>query len=135
MRRDKIIFVDGECVICNRLVEFLLKVPGLEDHQFSSIKSSILSKVLDQHPITHRPDSVVYLKGDEIYIKSRAIGKILLSSNAWYRPMALLILATPRKIADYFYDVIAKNRYAWFGKRSEDFCEMPSAADRARFID
>ncbi|MDP2765650.1 MAG: DCC1-like thiol-disulfide oxidoreductase family protein, partial [Brevundimonas sp.] len=47
------------------------------------------------------------------------------------RPLAVL-KAVPRVVRDPVYDLIARNRYAVFGRT--DACMVPSAEDRDRFI-
>jgi predicted DCC family thiol-disulfide oxidoreductase YuxK len=39
----------------------------------------------------------------------------------------------PRPLRDWFYDIISRNRYAWFGKRNE--CMMFSTGFKDRFIE
>jgi predicted DCC family thiol-disulfide oxidoreductase YuxK len=36
-------------------------------------------------------------------------------------------------LTDFGYDIIAKNRYRWFGKK--DSCMIPSPEIRSRFLD
>ena len=39
----------------------------------------------------------------------------------------------PAVLRDAVYDVVARRRYAWFGRKDE--CMIPSPALRARFVD
>jgi predicted DCC family thiol-disulfide oxidoreductase YuxK len=43
------------------------------------------------------------------------------------------LLVVPRFIRDPVYDMIARNRYRWFGRRTA--CLVPTPATRDRFID
>lgn len=43
------------------------------------------------------------------------------------------LAVTPARLADIIYDVVAKNRYQWFGRT--DVCQVPPPAIRARFLD
>lgn len=47
----------------------------------------------------------------------------------WLRCLAVL----PRNWRDFAYDVVARNRYRWFGSRQH--CFIPSEKHRHRFID
>lgn len=38
----------------------------------------------------------------------------------------------PRPLRDWLYDVVAKNRYRWFGTKTE--CLLPTPALRTRFL-
>jgi predicted DCC family thiol-disulfide oxidoreductase YuxK len=48
-------------------------------------------------------------------------------------PLAYALIVVPRPVRDWFYDLIARHRYRWFGKR--DHCMLPTPALRSRFID
>ena len=49
----------------------------------------------------------------------------------WSLAYGFIIL--PVFLRDWVYDVIAKNRYRWFGKR--EACMVPSPEIQARFLD
>jgi predicted DCC family thiol-disulfide oxidoreductase YuxK len=51
--------------------------------------------------------------------------------GAWKILVVIKLLPTP--IRDFFYDIIAKNRYKWFGKK--DSCMIPSKEIRNRFLE
>jgi predicted DCC family thiol-disulfide oxidoreductase YuxK len=44
-----------------------------------------------------------------------------------------VVRIVPRPIRDYAYDVVARNRYRWFGRH--DACIVPTPELRKRFID
>jgi predicted DCC family thiol-disulfide oxidoreductase YuxK len=47
--------------------------------------------------------------------------------------VARLGLLVPRPLRDLAYRVIARNRYAWFGRRTR--CRVPSAGEAGRLLD
>jgi predicted DCC family thiol-disulfide oxidoreductase YuxK len=47
----------------------------------------------------------------------------------WLRPLLLI----PAFLRDPLYDLIARNRYRWFGRRPN--CFVPAPRTRDRFID
>jgi predicted DCC family thiol-disulfide oxidoreductase YuxK len=43
-----------------------------------------------------------------------------------------VFILVPAFIRDFLYDIIAKNRYRWFGKR--DVCRIPTPEEKNKFI-
>ncbi|MEM6831256.1 MAG: DCC1-like thiol-disulfide oxidoreductase family protein, partial [Bacteroidota bacterium] len=52
-------------------------------------------------------------------------------SGLW--PVLYVLIVLPSFIRDFVYDIIAKNRYKWFGKK--DACMIPTPELKGRFID
>ena len=51
----------------------------------------------------------------------------------WCRSPAVAKPSGTRPMRDWMYDVVARNRYRWFGRR--DACMVPTPELRARFLD
>jgi predicted DCC family thiol-disulfide oxidoreductase YuxK len=43
------------------------------------------------------------------------------------------MIVVPRPLRDWIYNLVARRRYRWFGKR--EACMVPTPALRARFLD
>jgi predicted DCC family thiol-disulfide oxidoreductase YuxK len=66
-----------------------------------------------------------------VYARSTAALRIARRlSFPW--PLVYALIVVPRPLRDLFYDVIARNRYRWFGKR--DACLIPTPELRKRFL-
>jgi len=50
--------------------------------------------------------------------------------GAW--KLLYLLLVVPRPLRDNFYEIVAKNRYRWFGRKES--CMLPSPEERKRFL-
>ena len=80
------------------------------------------------------PDDVktfVLVVGGRPYVKSDAaihIARYL--RGGWKLLGAIRVL--PRPVRDWGYDVVARNRYRWFGRTES--CMVPTPDIRARFI-
>jgi predicted DCC family thiol-disulfide oxidoreductase YuxK len=48
-------------------------------------------------------------------------------------PLAYVFVVIPRPLRNWIYNLVARHRYRWFGKR--DVCMVPTRELRARFID
>jgi predicted DCC family thiol-disulfide oxidoreductase YuxK len=72
-------------------------------------------------PFREDTNSVVYLDKDKQYIKSEAFFRIINQMGGNFR-LLLFFRVFPKKLTDWVYDVIARNRYNWFGKN--DTCKI-----------
>jgi len=124
-----IIFFDGDCLICNRFVQLLLRIDRRKKFLFSSLQSEFARTALKNIP--KNTDSIVFLSPAGTYLKSEAVLKIFKQLGFPYITCYLLKIL-PLKWRDALYDYFAKNRYRWFGKN--EFCTIPSKSERERFI-
>ena len=103
---------------------------------FASLQSDAarreLVKVMDANEIDALPDSIVLLDSDGVHVRSAAALRILRGLNSWFLLLRLGVVL-PRPIRDLIYDLIAYNRYRWFGRR--DTCMIPAPDIAARFLD
>ncbi len=81
---------------------------------------------------TSATDSIIlYEPGVAYYVKSTAALKIGLSFGGAWKLLHLLEWI-PGRIRDFFYDIVAKNRYRWFGK--QESCMIPTPELKAKFM-
>ena len=76
--------------------------------------------------------SVVLVEGDRVFTQSTAALRIARGLGLPWR-LAYGLIAVPRPLRDWVYDVVARHRYQWFGQR--DACLVPTPQVRARFLD
>ena len=77
-------------------------------------------------------DSIILLDNNRIYSKSSAVLRILKRLRLPYNLLWVFIIVPPF-VRNFVYDVVARNRYNWFGKR--ETCMMPSDELKARFFE
>jgi len=128
---DNIILFDGLCNFCDHSVQFIIKRDHAELYKFASLQSDIGQKLLKQYDIPHDTDSFVLLTQGSWYSKSTAALHVAHHLNGLTKMLYPLLLI-PRPIRDLFYNIFAKNRYQWFGKK--DHCTLPSPEVRNRFL-
>ena len=106
-----VVFIDGICVLCNRLSKMLIQLDTKKRFLFSTIDSRYAKTVLGQLPT----DSIIVrtFQGD-VYTKSRAILWIM-RQLPYVKIIGLCFQIIPNSILDYIYSLIAKRRYQWFG--------------------
>ena len=77
-------------------------------------------------------EGVVFIENGKAYFKSLAAFRIVRYFGGIWKGL-IIFSVLPKFITDFFYDIIAKNRYKWFGKK--DSCMIPSPEIRSRFLD
>jgi len=126
----QIVLFDGVCNFCNSSVQFIINRDPKGLFHFASQQSEIGVQLMTEHGLTGH-ESIVYIEDGKAYMKSAAALRIAKHlSGLW--PTTAIFFAVPRPIRDMAYDVVAKNRYRWFGKR--DSCMIPPPSIRKRFL-
>jgi predicted DCC family thiol-disulfide oxidoreductase YuxK len=127
-----IILFDGVCNFCNSSVNFIIVHDKKNYFKFTPLQSDLGIKLLEKYNFDNsKTDSVILIENDNIYTKSTAALKISKHLNRLYSLLYILIII-PTFIRNFVYDIIAKNRYKWFGKK--DSCMMPSAEIKSKFL-
>lgn len=124
---------DGLCNLCTGSVRFILrheKSPALRFAPLQSPAGARLMRGFGLDPEDAK--TFVLIEGGTAYVRSDAAIRLAAYLRGAGRLLALLRLV-PRPLRNWFYDVVARNRYRWFGRR--DACMAPGAELAARFIE
>jgi predicted DCC family thiol-disulfide oxidoreductase YuxK len=128
---DTIILFDGVCNLCNSSVRFIIKRDPNGHFKFASLQSET-GQMLVSHGINTEIDSIVVIENEKVYVKSSAALRICRKLNGYWRFLTILKFLPPF-LRDFFYDIVAKNRYKWFGKKAS--CMIPTKEMKKRFLD
>lgn len=126
-----IILFDGECNFCEKSVQFIIKRDPNGYFKFASLQSEIGKKLRKKYNVPEHIDSLLLIEQDKWYDKSSAALRIGKNLKGFYK-ISFVFLIIPKPIRDFFYDILAKNRYKWFGKTNH--CVIPSQKIRNRFL-
>lgn len=127
-----IILFDGVCNFCNGAINFVLKQDKKKIFRFATLQSEAGQKILQQyHLATNDFESFVLIDKEKVYTKSSAALRAL-NQLPWYWKETQILWIVPAFIRNAIYDVIAKNRYQWFGRK--DQCMTPTSEIRSRFL-
>ena len=116
-----LIFYDGDCMLCNKTIHFILKRDELNSFKFSSLHSDFARLYLKNLNVIIGDDfTTIYLIEDgKLYSKSTAILKIGKKlSNLGL--LSRILLMIPKFIRDSIYSIISNNRNKIFVKQSEN---------------
>jgi predicted DCC family thiol-disulfide oxidoreductase YuxK len=128
---NNIVLFDGVCNLCNRSVDFIIRHEKSHKLQFASLQSDVGKSIVNKSGFDEIPDSVMLYVDGKLLIRSDAV---LAISTYLKRPYAygIIFKYVPKVLRDSVYNLIAKNRYRWFGKK--ETCRVPSADERERFL-
>lgn len=128
---DKILFFDGVCVMCNELTKFILKHDKNGVIKFATLQGNTAKSTLPS-PLIAGLNTVVLKDDHNLYTQSDAIIRLLASLGGIFK-LALLLLVFPKKLRDYVYGIVSRNRYRWFGTTAS--CGLLSQQEKARILD
>jgi predicted DCC family thiol-disulfide oxidoreductase YuxK len=128
-----VVLFDGVCNLCNRSIQFIIKKDKKKEFLFASLQGSTGQELLKKFGLPANDlNSFVLIEGDTIYRRSSAALKIVNKlGGGWKLFYGFMIV--PSFIRDAVYNLIAGNRYKWFGKRDE--CMIPTPELKERFLD
>lgn len=137
-----IIYFDGVCNLCNRLVDFVIRRDRHRRFRFAPLQGPTARERLPASLAGGRPggaagrgddfETLVVEEESGLKFRSAAVIAILTGLGGVWR-LAGAFRLIPRGIRDRIYDYIARSRFRWFGRR--DTCRVPTPAERELFLD
>jgi predicted DCC family thiol-disulfide oxidoreductase YuxK len=139
-----IILYDGVCGLCNRLNQFVLRRDREGIFRFAWLQSPLAARILARHGANPQDLDTVYVvlnhdltkeaQPDELLLpRSDAVIFVLKRLGGIWKVLGLFVQLLPRRLRDWGYRIVARNRYRVFGRF--ETCMLPSARDRSKFID
>jgi predicted DCC family thiol-disulfide oxidoreductase YuxK len=128
---DGLIVFDGECRFCSASVDLALSLDPGGATRFTPIQSPYGLLLAAEHGLDPT-DPTTFVFFDHGRPLQRSDGALAFAARL-HRPWrwAAAVRVVPRPLRDGLYDLIARNRYRWFGRR--DRCRMPRPGEAARF--
>jgi predicted DCC family thiol-disulfide oxidoreductase YuxK len=131
---EKIVLYDGVCNLCDAAVRFVLERDSRETLRFAALQGNFARALLARHgiPAPAEPESILLFENGRVFSRSDAALRIARHLDFPWK-LAAVFLLFPRRLRDFVYAWVARNRYRWFGKN--DACLLPSPKWKDRFID
>jgi predicted DCC family thiol-disulfide oxidoreductase YuxK len=127
-----VLLFDGVCNLCNRWVQFIIRHDPDGVFRFAPLQSDVGTELLRECGLSaDHLDSLVLVEDDNYYTKSDAALRTATHLGGVFR-LGWPFQFVPRRLRDWVYDIVADNRYDWFGKR--DQCMMPTPDIEERFL-
>ena len=130
IRKDVIVF-DGDCVLCSRMAATVHRHDPQQVFRLTDMNAPVGRSLAQRFGVNpDNPETVIVVRNGRALFKTDAAFAIAATLPGW-RWFAWLRLA-PRWLRDPPYDVIARNRYRWFGKKTA--CALADPALRERLV-
>ncbi len=127
-----LLLFDGVCNLCNSSVQFILLRDKKDRFRFASLQSDYGQNLLREHNLpTETFNSLVLVENGKVFKKSTAALRIASKLKGLW-PLLFAFIIIPPFIRNFVYDIIAKNRYRWFGKKEE--CMLPRPEWKQKFL-
>lgn len=134
LENKQLILFDGICNLCNRSVQFVIRHDKKDKFLFTALQSDFGKKTVKNFNLdSSKTDSIILYNPDKgLSLKSTAALNI--AKHLRFPINALIIfIIIPKFIRNWIYDLIARNRYKWFGKM--DDCMIPTPELRKKFLE
>lgn len=133
MDEKNILLFDGVCNLCNGTVNWLIDHDPEGKLYFCSLQSEQGQAILEKHGLEKTSfQSVIFVKKNTFYQKSDAALEVLETLGGFWKILYFFKIV-PAFVRNYFYDLIAQNRYLWFGK--SEACRIPTPELKKRFME
>lgn len=127
-----IVLFDGVCNFCDASINRIIRHDKKNKFLFAPLQSEAGKNLAILHGInTEKTDSIILIESNKAYTRSTAILRIAKHLNGLY-PLMYGLLIIPSFIRNAVYDLFARNRYKWFGKK--ETCMIPTTEIKAKFI-
>jgi predicted DCC family thiol-disulfide oxidoreductase YuxK len=128
-----VILFDGVCNLCNASVQFVIKHDKKRLFRFASLQLPFGAAILKEHNLPADTfNSFILLSDNKIYARSTAALLVAKKLNGIVKLLYAFIIV-PKFIRDVVYNIIAKNRYKWFGK--QESCWVPTPELKELFLE
>ncbi|MEP3051577.1 MAG: DCC1-like thiol-disulfide oxidoreductase family protein [Erythrobacter sp.] len=121
---------DNVCVLCSSGVSFIMKHDKASNITFTCAQEE-LGQALCSHYNIDWDESYLFIRNGRAHIKSNGYFEVARALGGIWN-LGLIFQIVPRFARDWAYDLIARNRYRWFGKTQA--CALLTPDQRARLL-
>jgi predicted DCC family thiol-disulfide oxidoreductase YuxK len=129
-----LLIFDGLCVLCSSGVQWMLARDPGGTSRFAVIQSPIPRALYRHYHLdADRFDTFMVLSDGIAHVKWQGLLAAARSLPAPWRWLGQIGRVVPSILGDVIYDVLQRNRLAWFGSRA--VCYVPVPGQTLRFLD
>lgn len=126
-----VVFFDGFCNLCNSFVDRVIRLDRNGVVRFGSLQGNAAKELLGAE--ADGLASLIVVREGDVYRGADAVIQVGLALGGTHALGAKVFGLFPSGLRNFIYRFIARNRYRLFGRR--DTCRVPTAEERARFLD
>jgi predicted DCC family thiol-disulfide oxidoreductase YuxK len=128
----RIVLFDGVCGLCNATVDVLIRLDTRRCLMFAPLQGETAAALRETYPeIPSGLDSVVLIDEGRVFLRFQVLAHCARHFRYPWR-LAHIGRFLPNLVTDPLYNVIARFRYRWFGKKES--CRIPTPEERAMFL-
>lgn len=130
-----VLLYDGTCGLCDASVRLVLTLDRAQVFRFAALDSAVAGRLLAERGVVRPeagPGTVMLIEGAGVRQRSDAVLRTCARLGAPWAWLGVLRVV-PRAWRDALYDLVARHRARLAGRLAA--CRVPSAAERARFLD
>ena len=128
-----VVVFDGQCLLCNGWVQFLLRHDRSQRIRFASIQSAVGQQLLARAGLqVEGLQTLLVIDGERSWQHTAAILRVL-HALGWPWRLAWVGWLVPAPLRDALYRWVARNRYRIWGRSAT--CMLPAPEHRARFLE
>lgn len=131
-KTNPVVVFDDLCVLCTSALHFMIRKDRRNTLRYAGINSDVMKNLQLPNDRKMSTQSVILIEEGKFYTKSDAFIRIMKHLGGWYH-FFQVFLVVPKFIRNAVYDLIAKNRYSWWGKRTE--CYIPQLYEKYLFTE
>jgi predicted DCC family thiol-disulfide oxidoreductase YuxK len=121
---------DGVCVLCSGGASWIMRRDSKRLINFTPAQGA-LGQALYAHYGVEMDESYLLIAGGRAYTASCGYIEVFRILGGSWRAF-LVIGVLPKRMRDWIYALIARNRYQWFGKT--DYCMLLTEEQRRRLL-
>ena len=128
-----IVFYDGHCVLCNRVVRWVIKFDTKDVFRFAPLQGSTAKVFFKERSFDSVDlDTVILWKPQHAYWTQSAVFFEIIKQLGLAWRCLLIFSFFPKWLTDWVYTIIAKRRLNWFGSYSS--CPLPDSTQHYKFL-
>jgi predicted DCC family thiol-disulfide oxidoreductase YuxK len=132
MSEGPIIVFDGNCVLCSRSAQFVLRHDRQALFRLAAVQSAAGAALCSRFGVDAvDPETMLLVEEGRVLRTSDAALGIARGLGWPWRAVGILRIV-PRPLRDAVYRLVARNRYRWFGRR--ETCWVPEERWRERML-
>lgn len=121
---------DGICVLCSSGASWIMRHDSRALVNFTPAQEA-LGRALYAHYGIEMDESYLLIADGRAYTASRGYLELCRILRGWWHVLRISSII-PERPRDWFYALIARNRYRWFGKA--DYCALLTKEQRERLL-
>lgn len=122
-KKLKIVFIDGDCLFCYRMVELIKRFDMHRQLYFAPLNGETFFQIYGHRNANY--ESVILFQNSNSFMKGRALIEIAKSLGGIFWGLAMGMSLLPTFALDGIYNLVAKNRHS---------LNCKSSADRSQFL-